>query len=261
MIIIGYLGALFMGIILGLIGGGGSIIALPIFVYLFHIQPDLAVVYSLFIVGNSAFFASANHVRAGNFAPKIALEFGAASVFSVVVSRYFIIPNIPAVLFEINGFEVKKAMVLLLLFAFLMLFVAIKMIFTQNIEQNPIAVSSQKLVFSGLGIGFLTGLIGAGGGGLIVPTLVYYANLPMKKAIGTSLVIIGANAMIGFGVSALQITDFDWKLLFSFLAIAFIGTFIGAQLSKKISNQALKPAFGWFVLLMGIYIILKEIVF
>jgi uncharacterized protein len=258
MIIIGYLGALFMGIILGLIGGGGSIIALPILVYLFHIEHDLAVVYSLFIVGSTAFFASANHVRAGNFEPKVARQFGAASVLSVVVSRYFIIPNIPAVLFEINGFEIKKAVVLLLLFAILMLFAAAKMIFTQNTEHNATALSPQKLVFSGLSIGFLTGLIGAGGGFLIVPTLVHYANLPMKKAIGTSLFIIGINATIGFVASALKTTNFDWQLIFSFLIIAFVGTFLGAQLSKKISNQALKPAFGWFVLVMGIYIILKE---
>jgi uncharacterized protein len=260
MIIIGYLGALFMGIILGLIGGGGSIIALPILVYLFHINPDLAVVYSLFIVGNTALFASANHVRAGNFEPKVALQFGAASVLSVIVSRYWIVPNIPAVLFEINGFEVKKSVVLLLLFAFLMLFAAVKMIFTQNIEHKSAAVSPQKLVFTGLGIGLLTGLIGAGGGFLIVPTLVHYANLTMKKAIGTSLLIIGVNATIGFAASALQTANFDWQLLFSFLAIAFIGSFLGAQLSKKISNQALKPAFGWFVLVMGVYIIIKETV-
>jgi uncharacterized protein len=257
--IFGYVGALLMGISLGLIGGGGSIIALPILVYLFHINPDLAVVYSLFIVGGTALFAFANHVRAGNFEPKVALRFGAASVLSVVVSRYYIVPNIPIILATINGFEIKKSLILLLLFAVLMLFAATKMIFAQNIENTNQAVSSQKLIVSGFSIGFLTGLIGAGGGFLIVPTLVYYANLPMKKAIGTSLLIIGINALIGFAISTLQNPTFDWSLLISFLSIAFIGTFAGAQLSKKVSNQALKPVFGGFVLVMGIYIIIKEL--
>jgi uncharacterized membrane protein YfcA len=262
--IIGYLGALFMGTILGLIGGGGSIIALPIFVYLFGVPSDLAIVYSLLIVGSTSVFASWGHVQQKQFDSVVAVWFGAASVVAVVLSRYWIVPNLPDPLLSISGWHLSKDLSLLLLFAGLMLLSAFKMIFA---AAPPVAAPDAKLeviplIMRGLAIGLLTGLIGAGGGFLIVPALVYYAGLPMKKAVGTSLLLIGVNSLIGFATSLSTIqADFDWVLLSVFLGLGIIGTFIGASLAKKIPNELLKPAFGWFVLSTGTYIIIKEIFF
>ncbi|MBC7652784.1 MAG: sulfite exporter TauE/SafE family protein [Deinococcales bacterium] len=258
--IIGYLGALLMGLSLGLVGGGGSIIALPILVYLFHIQPEIAITYSLFIVGGTSVFASVNHIKQNNFDVQVALKFGIGSVISVAITRFFIMPNIPNILFTISNIVIKKQVILLLLFSALMLVASIKMIVNKTeVIKKITTIKTSSLLFTGLNVGFLTGLIGAGGGFLIVPALISKANLTMKKAIGTSLIIIGINSLIGFTISLVHIKNINWNLLFSILVISFIGTIIGAQLSKKIPNNKLKPLFGWFVLLTGIYIIIKEI--
>ncbi|MBC7722824.1 MAG: sulfite exporter TauE/SafE family protein [Pedobacter sp.] len=260
--IIGYLGALLMGLSLGLVGGGGSIIALPILVYLFHIHPELAIAYSLFIVGSTSVFASANHIKQNNFDVQVAVKFGVASIIAVAITRFFIMRNIPTVLFTIGNFKIEKSIALLLLFSILMLVASIKMILDKyKIINNHPTINTKILVLNGLGVGFLTGLIGAGGGFLIVPSLVNKAGLTMKKAIGTSLIIIGTNSLIGFAISLIHIAKINWYLLLSFLAVSFVGTIIGSHLSKKISNNKLKPIFGWFVLLTGLYIIIKELLF
>ena len=258
--LVGYLGALLMGLSLGMVGGGGSIIALPILLYLFHIHPELAIVYSLFIVGSTSVFASANHIKQKNFDVKVAIKFGLASVIAVAFMRFLVMPNIPATIITIGNIVIKKSIVLLMIFSVLMLIVSIKMItgHQSNIVQNS---HSSNLVFNGISVGILTGLIGAGGGFLIVPSLVNKAGLTMKKAIGTSLIIIGINSLIGFVISLIHHPKIDWFLLITFLAVSFAGTVIGTQLSKKIPGEKLKPIFGWFVLLTGIYIIIKELFF
>ncbi len=258
--IIGYLGALLMGISLGLVGGGGSIIALPILVYLFHIQPEIAIAYSLFIVGSTSVFASINHIKQNNLDVQVALKFGISSVIAVVFTRFLIMPNIPNTLFTIGNIVIKKQVVLLLLFSTLMLIASIKMIINrQEIIKEITTTNTGSLLFTGVNVGILTGLIGAGGGFLIVPALTNKAGLTIKKAIGTSLIIIGINSLIGFTISLVHIININWYLLLSILAVSFIGTIIGAQLSKQIPNNKLKPLFGWFVLVTGIYIIIKEI--
>lgn len=260
--IFGYAGALLMGLSLGLLGGGGSIIALPILVYLFFVSPDLAITYSLFIVGATSVFASVNHIKQKNFDLGIAIRFGIPSLAAVAIARSLIIPNVPKVLFHVGNIDIKKPIVLLLLFSILMLIVSIKMIMGKqnNLEKEGLD-STLNLTKNGLGVGFLTGIVGAGGGFLVVPALVNNAGATMKKAIGTSLIIIGINSLIGFAISAIHIAKVDWILLLSFLAVSFVGTFAGTQLSKQISNEKMKPIFGWFVLITGIYIIVKELFF
>ena len=252
-----------MGVSLGLFGGGGSIIALPMLVYLFHIDPDVAIVYSLLMVGSTSFFAATNHLKSGNVVSRVALQFGVASVLMVAATRYFITPALPAVFGIIAGVTIHKSVVLLLLFGTVMLLAArsmLKTAATATFDSAP--ASALSLAVCGTGVGLLTGLLGAGGGFLIVPTLVHFAHLDIKKAIGTSLVIIGSNALIGFFVSVWQKPQaIDWAFLGVFLALAFVGTWLGAQLSQRINSAALKPAFGWFVLVMGAYIIAKELFF
>ena len=129
----------------------------------------------------------------------------------------------------------------------------------QKIETTNQSPQYPMLVTQGIAVGMITGMIGAGGGFLIVPALVMLLNLEMKKAIGTSMMIISMNSLLGFLSS--QKTEINWQFLLIFTSIAVIGMLIGIQLAKKIDGKKLKPIFGWFVLMMGIYIIIKEIFF
>ncbi len=261
--IIGYLGAALMGLILGLIGGGGSILTVPILVYLFHINPVLATAYSLFIVGLTSLIGSFSHIRMGNIHWRTAIVFGIPSIIAVYFTRRVIIPAIPQEIFSVGGFVVTKSLLLLLLFAVLMVAASISMIR----KRKPRSVSGEArfnyplILAEGLIVGMVTGLVGAGGGFLIIPALVLLANLPMKQAVGASLIIIAAKSLIGFLGDLGVDTTIDWQFLLVFSSFATVGILIGSMLSKRIDDAKLKPAFGWFVLVMGVYIIVKELFF
>ena len=261
--ILGYIGAAVMGLTLGLIGGGGSILTVPILVYLFHINPVLATAYSLFIVGLTSLVGSLSHIRMGNIEWKTAIVFGIPSIVAVFFTRWAIIPAIPDALFSLGDFVVTKSLLLLLLFAALMVAASISMIR----KTKPRAVSGEVrfnyplILAEGLVVGVVTGLVGAGGGFLIIPALVLLANLPMKQAVGTSLIIIAAKSLIGFTGDVNTEIAVDWSFLLTFSAIATAGILGGSLLSKHLDDAKLKPAFGWFVLVMGVYIIAKELFF
>ena len=259
----GYIGAILMGLTLGLIGGGGSILTVPILVYLFHVDAVLATAYSLFIVGLTSLVGSVSHMKLGNIHWKTALVFGIPSIVSVFFTRLVIVPHIPNPMFNIGTLVVSKSMGLLILFAIIMILAAYSMIKPAKkkteTDQNDIAFNFPLIFAEGLIVGVVTGLVGAGGGFLIIPALVLLAKLPMKKAVGTSLMIIAAKSLIGFIGDMKGNEVIDWKFLFIFSSIAIVGILLGSMLSKKIAGEKLKPAFGWFVLIMGIYIILKEL--
>lgn len=258
--LLGYAGAVLMGLSLGLMGGGGSILTVPILVYLFSIDAVLATTYSLFIVGFTSLIGTFSHIKMGNIHRTTALVFGIPSVFSVFITRALIVPAIPDQLFSIGALQITKPIALLLLFAIIMLFASYSMI--RRKKQKPdfekIQYNYPLIIMQGLIVGAVTGLVGAGGGFLIVPALVLMAHLPMKKAVGTSLFIIAINSLLGFTVSLFHKEAINWNFLLTFSAVAVVGILIGSLLSKNIANEKLKPAFGWFVLVMGIYIILKE---
>lgn len=260
--IIGYTASVLIGISLGLIGGGGSILTVPVLVYLFGMDAFLATEYSLFIVGVSSTVGSISYFKNGLVNFKIALIFGVPSVISIFLTRTYLLPLIPEQLLTIKDFTITKNIFLLLVFAVLMIFASYKMITSKTsaeISENSSAHSNIALaVGQGTIVGILTGLVGAGGGFMIIPALVNLLKLPMKTAIGTSLVIIALNSLIGFS-SSMTNMNIEWTLLLSIAAIAIAGIIIGSQLSKKIDGKKLKPAFGWFVLVMGIYIITREI--
>ena len=262
--IAGYFAAVLIGISLGLIGGGGSILTVPVLVYLLHTNAVLATTYSLFIVGIASL---AGGIRAYgkklvNF--KAVTEFGIPSIFSVFITRHFILPAIPQELFSIGNIQITKDIFLMVIFGILMLVASVSMIKGYNnkrkneteVEENH--ETAIPLVLMGLGIGVITGLLGAGGGFLIIPVLVLSIKLPMKTAVGTSLIIIAINSLFGFLFSFKQF-EYDWQLLISFTLLAIAGILIGNKLGEKIPAAALKKAFGWFVLVMAIYIILKEL--
>lgn len=257
---LGYLFALIIGLIMGIIGGGGSILGVPIFVYLFDMNALTATTLSLFVVGVASAVGATGNAKKGNVDFKTALLFGIPSVLSVIFVRKIILPHLPDPLFSIGTFPIEKNLFILVLFAALMLISSIKMIVgNQKIETTNQSPQYPMLVTQGIAVGMITGMIGAGGGFLIVPALVMLLNLEMKKAIGTSMMIISMNSLLGFLSS--QNTEINWQFLLIFTSIAVIGMLIGIQLAKKIDGKKLKPIFGWFVLMMGIYIIIKEIFF
>jgi len=261
--IIGYLGAVLMGMSLGLIGGGGSILTVPILVYLFGVNAELSTAYSLFIVGLTSLFGSLSHMKMGNIHWKTAFVFGIPSIISVYITRHFIVPAIPPVLISTSSFVLDKDMGILILFAVIMVLASYSMIKkgkpkAQN-EGEEIAYNYPLILVEGAVVGLVTGLVGAGGGFLIIPALVILAKLPMKQAVGTSLIIIASKSLLGFLGDLGRGQIIDWQFLLVFSAIAVVGIFLGASLSKKISGDKLKPAFGWFVLIMGIYIIVKTL--
>ncbi|MDE1191846.1 MAG: sulfite exporter TauE/SafE family protein [Arachidicoccus sp.] len=259
--IAGYLASIFIGIALGLIGGGGSILTVPVLVYLFSIDTVLATAYSLFIVGTTSVVGSFSYFKKGLVNIKTAIVFGIPSIISVFLTRAYIVPAIPQEIFSIENFTVTKSILLMLLFAVLMIFASYSMIKKDKKQDEETPQKQQfnyPLIFTqGIFIGVITGLIGAGGGFLIIPALVNLLKLPMKTAVGTSLVIISINSLTGF-LFSLSHTSVQWDFLLSIVFIAIIGILIGSYLSTKIKGEKLKPAFGWFVLIMGIYIIIKE---
>ncbi|PZX94726.1 sulfite exporter TauE/SafE family protein [Flavobacterium aquariorum] len=257
----GYLASVIIGLSLGLIGGGGSILTIPILVYLFKIDPKLATSYSLFIVGFTALSGCFSHYRMGNLKIKSALYFAIPSVFSILVIREVIFLKIPNVLFTIDDFQITKNLLIMIVFAVMMMAASFSMIRKTNACIQSSGTNYLQLAIIGGIVGIVTGFLGAGGGFLIIPALLFFANLPMKQAVGTSLLIIFINSSIGFAGDLYIGTPIDYKFLLSISSMAFLGMIIGTQISKKLDGDKLKPIFGWFVLVMGIYIIIKEIVF
>jgi uncharacterized protein len=235
----------------------------PVLVYLFHVDAVAATAYSLFIVGFTSAIGSASYFRNGLVNIRTAVVFGIPSIIAVFSTRAWIVPAIPEVLFSSGQLEFTKSTFMMLLFAVLMVAASYSMIRKQRTIVSP--DSSQRfnyplILLEGAVVGVITGLVGAGGGFLIIPALVLLSGLPIKEAVGTSLVIIAAKSLIGFFGESAE-TAIDWTLLAVVSAVATAGIFIGVYLSKKIDGAKLKPAFGWFVLVMGVYIIMKETIF
>ncbi|MEO6069881.1 MAG: sulfite exporter TauE/SafE family protein [Chitinophagaceae bacterium] len=258
--IVGYIASLFIGISLGLIGGGGSILTVPVLVYLFAISPPLAISYSLFIVGLTSLVGAYNNYRKGLVDFKTAFLFGSSSITTVFIFRKFIIPHLPNVFFTMGSFQVTQSFFVMVMFALLMVAASTSMIRSKNIEvEGTKASSPMLLIFYGVLIGLITGFLGAGGGFLLIPALVLLMKLPMRKAIGTSLLIIALNSLIGF-LGDIGRHPIDWKFISIVSLIAITGIFIGGHFNQKIDSRKLKKGFGWFVLVMGIYILIKETV-
>jgi len=261
MVILGYLFSILIGVSIGLIGAGGSILAVPILVYLFSINPSLATTYSLFIVGVTALLGALRHYQLGNLKFNLALTFAVPSVVSLIFVRKFLLPLIPDSIVYFGHFHLTKNILLMVVFAILMVMASLSMIKKSKTAEALEKQNVPKLLLIGLFVGMVTGFLGAGGGFLIIPALVVFAGLPMKQAVGTSLLIIFINSIIGFSGDLLNGVTINYVLLLSISIIAIVGMLFGVQLSKKITGEKLKPAFGWFVLFMGIYIIAKELLF
>lgn len=260
--IIGYSLAVLVGISLGLIGSGGSILTVPILVYIMNVEPTNATAYSLFIVGATALVGGIKNAMEKNVDFKTALIFGFPAIAATYMTRAYLLPFIPNPVFEVGAFIVTKAIFLMMLFAIVMILASYSMIKPGKKEEEnlgSIQYNIPLIFIEGTLVGMLTGLVGAGGGFLIIPALVILARIPMKLAVGTSLLIIAAKSLIGFTGDMKSNHEIDYHLIFSFTAASILGMFLGIFLAKKIDGSKLKTGFGWFVLVMGIYIVIKEL--
>ncbi len=265
---IGYFASLIIGISLGLIGGGGSILTVPVLVYLFGVEPVLATAYSLFIVGSTSLIGAFPKYRKGLINLKASVVFGLPAIAAVFLTRMYIVPVIPENLFTISGVLITKAVLMMVVFAMLMVVASITMIrsATDEIDDNArseapehaVTYNYPLILAEGAIVGILTGLVGAGGGFLIIPALVLLSRLPMKEAVGTSLLIIAAKSLIGFIADVSHYT-LDWRMLIVITIIAIVGIFAGNWLHDRVSAVRLKRGFGWFILIMGCYIIAREL--
>ena len=262
--ITGYIASIFIGISLGLIGGGGSILTVPVLVYLFGIGAEMSTAYSLFIVGSTALVGGVRNAFLGNVNYKTAVVFTIPAFIAVYATRAYLVPAIPNEIINLGKYVLTKDIAIMVFFALVMLAASVSMIRNKSKaeeEENTVPqLNLPAIILEGTVVGVLTGIVGAGGGFLIIPALVLFAKLPMKKAVGTSLFIIAAKSLIGFIGDVQRYGDqLDWTLLLTVTAIAVFGIFVGIYLNNFIDGKKLKKGFGFFVLLMAVYIIGKQL--
>lgn len=258
---VGFIASLAMGIILGLMGGGGSILTVPILVYLFALPPSIATTYSLFIVGTTALMGSIIYLRKGEVNFQTGFTFALPSIFGVNFSRGVIIPQIPEIVAQVGAITLRKEILIMLAFAILMVSASYSMIRKRSDQKAVESHSNGRfflIILQGLLVGMIAGFVGAGGGFLIVPVLIFMARLPMRIAVGTSLLIITFQSLLGFLGDLVRGLVVNWTLLGAIATFAVVGIVAGSAIASKIKEQKLKSAFGWFVLIVGITILLEQ---
>lgn len=262
--IFGYISALAIGISLGLIGGGGSILAVPVLAYLFSIDEKAATAYSLFIVGASSLVGGIKQHMKGYVDWLTAIVFGIPSIIGVTMVRYFVIPILPEVFFTVGDFEFTRRMGMFGFFAVLMIPAGISMLKKRKAivvnKDVKIKFNYPLIILEGLVVGAITGMIGAGGGFLIIPALVLLAKVEMKVAVGTSLMIIALKSILGFFLGDALTMTIDWSFLMVFTGLSFVGIFIGSYLGNFIDGDKLKKGFGYFIFAMAIFIFYMEFI-
>lgn len=257
----GYACALIIGISLGLIGGGGSILAVPVLAYLFSVNEKIATAYSLFIVGSSALVGGIKQHFKGYVDWRTAIVFGIPAIIGVSLVRHYVVPALPEVLFTISDFEFTRRMGMFGLFAALMIPAAFSMLKERKEKEttsDAVKYNYPLILIEGLLVGAITGFIGAGGGFLIIPALVILANVKMKVAVGTSLIIIAIKSLIGFFLGDALTMQIDWPFLATFTALSLVGIFIGSYLGNFIDGKKLKKGFGYFIFIMAAFIFYME---
>lgn len=260
--VIGYISALIIGITLGLIGGGGSILAVPVLAYLFQVDEKVATAYSLFIVGASALVGGFKQHLKGYVDWRTALVFGLPAVVGVWTVRHYVVPALPDVLFQFDDFSFTRRMAMFGLFAILMIPAAFSMLKSRKdkSQEGGVTYNYPLILGEGLLVGGITGFIGAGGGFLIIPALVILANVEMKVAVGTSLIIIAFKSLLGFLLGDALTMNIDWMFLMKFTGLSLAGIFIGSYLGNFIDGKKLKKAFGYFIMVMAIFIFYMEFI-
>lgn len=257
--VIGYVALFFVGLVLGTLGGGGSILSVPILVYLFSVDTVMASAYSLFIVGTTSLVGTWLKHSAQMVNLRTGTIFGIPSLIAIFCTRRWIVPALPDIIFQTENFQLSKRALILGVFAILMILASLTVI---RKKERPQTTAKQHpvifLVLVGLFTGFLTGFVGAGGGFLIIPALVYFADICFKSAVGTTLLIITVNSTMGFLGDVINYT-INWYFLLSITSLAIIGIIVGTRSFVDLPTKVLQKVFGWFVMTMGAGILLCEI--
>lgn len=264
--LLGYICAVLTGISLGILGSGGSILTVPIMVYLMNINPVDATGLSLFIVGVTSMVGGITYIRKKLVDTEAATVFAIPSIISVFLTRKFLLPVIPDPLVSTAAITITKETFILLLFSVLMVIVGKSMISHATALEEDVVVEKEFnypwLLVVGIFSGFLTGLLGVGGGFIIIPALVLFARIPVRMSVGTSLLIIAVNSFSGFAEEVIvNHAAIDYRFLMHFVTLSLAGIFIGFWLSMKLKPGQLKKIFGWFILVMGVSVFLKEFIF
>ena len=251
MVLVGYALAALVGISLGLMGGGGSILTVPIFVYVLGYDPKLAIAMSLPVIGVTSLAGAAGHWKAGNVHLRTAITFGLIAMVGAFAGA--------------RGARLLNGAVQLALLAVIMLMAAAMML--RSARRSPAGDDAQplpprdmpaaQLVPVALGVGLITGLVGIGGGFLVVPALVLLARAPMKQAVGTSLVVIAMNSASGFAGYIGQV-QVPWTFMIGFTAVAVAGILAGTWGVRFVSQRALKQAFALFLIVMGSFMLYRN---
>jgi uncharacterized protein len=263
--IIAYILSLFVGITLGLVGAGGSILTLPILVFVVGIEPQYATIYSSFVVGITSLVGTVRNILKKQLHLLSAFVFFIPSLLMMLLVKRYIMPEIPDELYEFESIILTKDIALMIFFAIIMMLASVNMIrgnqfSADNQDIKDINFNYKSISLQGAIVGILTALLGVGGGFLIVPALVTYAKLPIRLTIGTSLLIITFNSLSAFLFDFLEIEyALDWQFLIIFTIISVIGFFVGIWLSKFIKAGQLKKGFGYFILFMAFYTLAKQI--
>lgn len=261
LLILGFIFSVLMGMVLGAIGGGGSILTVPILVYLMGVEPSTATGYSLFIVGLTALFGTYTYFKQGLIEFRTAIIFAIPSIIAVYLTRYLLMPAIPTDLFNIGDVIITKDLAIMVFFALLMLASATMMLRKSKVQASATNTSPNVLLIIAEGalVGVATGVLGAGGGFLIIPALVLLMGMEMKKAVGASLFIIALKSLIGFIGDVQRGIELDWALLVPMIICTFIGMLIASKLAKHLDGQKLQKGFAIFTLTIAVLIIAKEI--
>lgn len=257
--LIGWVAFFLMGLTLGVIGGGGSILTVPILVYIYGMKAQEATGSSLFVVGATALVGALISFFKKEIQILQSLPFAIPSVLGVFVARTFLLPAIPEILLASSFFTLSKDMFLMICFSFLMLTASLKMIRSSPATVRPKTGSQRSVVFKGFSVGLITGFVGAGGGFLIIPALIFLLELTMRQAVATSLMIIAINSAMGFLGDLLVDPHKDWYLLFTSVSAAILGLLLGRQIAPAFSEKTLKRVFGWFVLVLGGFILFEQL--
>ena len=263
--IIGYTSAIIVGLLVALVGAGGSILTVPILVYLLGVAPVAATGYSLLIIGITSFASTFGYVFRKLINYKIVLSFGIPSIIAVYSTRKYLLPIIPDEIFEYHNFLITKDTGLMFLLGILIMTSAFSMISVKKSYKPEIAKPtvptfqySRMILIEGLIIGILTGLVGTGGGFMIIPALVILCKLPMKEAVGSALMIAACKSSIGFLGEIGNNPNIDYQMIGIFTALAMIGIVIGSFISNKVSGYRLRSSFGYFLLIIAFFILIRE---
>ncbi|ADY54182.1 protein of unknown function DUF81 [Pseudopedobacter saltans DSM 12145] len=249
--------ALLVGLFLGLTGGGGSILTVPILVYIAKIEPVSATGYSLFIVGVTSLIGMLSYFKEKLVDIKLAVLFAVPSMISVWLVRHFVIHNLPDTILSIGGWSLSKDTAIMFFFAVVMILSSIKMMFFKEQTQGHIQYidpNFKAAVIGGIIVGVLSGLIGAGGGFLIVPAITLFMGVPVHLAVGTSLLIIALNSLVGFTGDFSHLSEINWSYLLEFSLFSSVGVLVGVYLGKKLNPKRLKSVFAWFVMAVAVVI-------